>query len=398
MNQNYPALYVEINRNEYIFIVSDIADDDNYKIIYFKKIPIKGIVNNKIQDLNLVTTIIKENIYLAEQKTNYTFKEAILIINNFTCSSISLSGFKKLNGIQLSKDHVSHLLNSIKTNINEIETKKKIIHIFNSKFFLDNKEIENMPIGLFGNFYSQEIFFYLIDNNDHKNLKVLFDRCNLRIKRILSKNFLEGAHIAKNNLNSEIFFKIRIDKTNTEIFYFENLSLKFFQTFKFGTDLIINDISKIIALDVEKVKDIIINSDFSKKNIENDLIEKRFFIEQNFRKIKKKLVNDIADARIHEIIDLVILNNINLKSFVKKKLTIFIEVCDQPNFKSFRNCYEKSFAKFNNIELKFIENFQNNDFNDIVNTIVQYGWKNEAIPIISKKKSLFARLFDLISN
>ena len=129
-----------------------------------------------------------------------------MIINNFTCSSISLSGFKKLNGIQLNKDHVSHLLNSIKTNINEVETKKTIIHIFNSKFFLDNKEIENMPIGLFGNFYSQEIFFYLIDNNDHKNLKVLFDRCNLRIKRIFSKNFLEGAHIAKNNLNSEIFF------------------------------------------------------------------------------------------------------------------------------------------------------------------------------------------------
>ena len=43
MNQNYPALYIEINRNEYIFIVSDIADDNNYKIIYSKKIPIKGI-------------------------------------------------------------------------------------------------------------------------------------------------------------------------------------------------------------------------------------------------------------------------------------------------------------------------------------------------------------------
>ena len=59
----------------------------------------------------------------------------MLIINNFTCSSISLSGFKKLNGIQLNKDHVSHLLNSIKTNINEVETKKTIIHIFNSKIF-----------------------------------------------------------------------------------------------------------------------------------------------------------------------------------------------------------------------------------------------------------------------
>ena len=136
---------------------------------------------------------------------------------------------------------------------------------------------------------------------------------------------------------------------------------------------------------MEKVKDIVNNSDFSKENIENDLIEKQFFLEHNFRKIKKKLVNDIAEARIHEIINLVILNNVNLKSFVKKKLTIFIEVSDQSNLKSFRKCYEKSFVKFNNIELKFIENFQNNDFNDTVNTIVQYGWKNEAIPIISKK-------------
>ena len=41
MNQNYPALYIEINRNEYIFIVSDIADDNNYKIIYSKKFQLK---------------------------------------------------------------------------------------------------------------------------------------------------------------------------------------------------------------------------------------------------------------------------------------------------------------------------------------------------------------------
>ena len=36
-------------------------------------------------------------------------------------------------------------------------------------------------------------------------------------------------------------------KINSQIFYFENDSLKFEQNFNFGSDLIINDISKITS-------------------------------------------------------------------------------------------------------------------------------------------------------
>ena len=49
-----------------------------------------------------------------------------------------------------------------------------IIHIFNSKFNLDNKKIENLPIGLFGDFYSHELSFSLISLNNHKNLISIF--------------------------------------------------------------------------------------------------------------------------------------------------------------------------------------------------------------------------------
>ena len=49
--------------------------------------------------------------------------------------------------------------------------------------------LQNLPIGLFGNFYSQELSFLLIDSNDYKNLKNIFDQCNLRINRIISKIF-----------------------------------------------------------------------------------------------------------------------------------------------------------------------------------------------------------------
>ena len=32
---------------------------------------------------------------------------------------------------------------------NEVEPKKTILHIFNSRFLLDNKKVYNLPIGLF---------------------------------------------------------------------------------------------------------------------------------------------------------------------------------------------------------------------------------------------------------
>ena len=38
-------------------------------------------------------------------------------------------------------------LNTLKSCVDEIETKKNILHIFNSKYNLDNKNIENLPIG-----------------------------------------------------------------------------------------------------------------------------------------------------------------------------------------------------------------------------------------------------------
>ena len=99
---------------------------------------------------------------MIEQKINFIFKEVTLIIDNFRCSVINFSGFKKLNGSQLVKENITYLLNSLKAKINEIEKDKTILHIFNSNYLLDKKNVDNLPIGLFGNFYSHELSFFLI--------------------------------------------------------------------------------------------------------------------------------------------------------------------------------------------------------------------------------------------
>ena len=81
------------------------------------------------------------------------------------------------------RENITYILSTLKSLIEETEVNKKILHIFNSKIFLDNNDIENLPIGLFGDFYSHELSFSLINKNDYKNLKNIFSQCNLKLRR-----------------------------------------------------------------------------------------------------------------------------------------------------------------------------------------------------------------------
>ena len=70
--------------------------------------------------------------------------------------------------------------------VNENE-KKTILHIFNSGSVLDGTKVNNLPIGLFGDFYNHELTFFLLENNELKNVNTIFNENNLKINKILLK-------------------------------------------------------------------------------------------------------------------------------------------------------------------------------------------------------------------
>ena len=272
---------------------------------------------------------------------------------------------------------------------------KKLFYIFNSKFNLDNKKIDNLPIGLFGDFYTHELSFTLMKKNDFKNLNIIFDKCNLKIKKILSKSFIEGVNISSSYKNKETFFLIKISDKNTKIFYFENNSLKFEQNFKFGKDIVINDISKITSLKVDEVRHILSENEISKIS-DDDLVEENFFKKSNYRKIKKKLIYRNTLARVKEISEIIIFNNVNLKHYNKFANVIFLKMENKTSLKMLNDIFKSIFSIGNSVEFNFIEDLSSNGMLNTVNKLVHFGWKKEAIPISQPKKSLLARFFSIL--
>ena len=388
-------LYIEINDSNYIFLVGKMNEHNNFKVIYKSEAPIEKIEKNSISTLQKNFNLIKENIYIIEQKLNFTFNELVLILDNFSTKYINLTGFKKLNRSQISRENITYILNTLKACVDEIEFEKTILHIFNSRFYLDGKEIYNLPIGLFGDFYAHELSFVLINTNDYKNLQNIFDKCNLKIKKIFTKSFIEGAHTCEKQLNIKNFFQIKINQKNSKIFYYENNSLKFEQLFNFGTDIIIKDISKITSLDLNIIKNILKKIKLKDNIAESELIEENLLIDCKNKKIKKKLIYDIALARIKEIFDIILFKNINFKNYKNFTKDIFLDLNDKPQIKCFDKIYSKVCSKYN-CHINLTDSLFNKKIFSTVNKLVHFGWKSEAIPLTQSKKSLIARIFDAI--
>ena len=390
------TLYLEINNSKFIFFVLESDENNNSKIIHESSTPLIGIQNNRISDLEKSFELIKQNIYLIEKKLNHTFKDIVVILENLNPSFINLTGFKKLNGSQVLRENITYILNTLKSYVNEIYSNKKILHIFNSRFNLDNKKIENLPIGLFGDFYSHELSFILINSNDYKNLKNILNKCNLKVKKIILKSFIKGAYLSNNNQNTETFFQIKIGDDKSKIFYFENSSLKFEQDFNFGLNIIIKDVSKITSLKVNTVKEIIEKINFENNFLDDEIVEKHLFIEDNFRKIKKKLIFEIALARIQEISQIMLAKNINIGHYKKHSNKLFLEITSEFQTENLINIFKTSFFEDSKIEVKILNNLTSEDMLKTANEVVHFGWKKEAIPITQSKKSIIVRFFDTI--
>ena len=394
MKNSSLELYLEINNLSFIFLVGDSDEYNQLKIIFKLELPLQGIENNRITDLEKVSNTIKKNIYVIEQKLNYTFKNIVLILENFEPTFINFSGFKKLNGSQILRENITYILNTLKSCVDKTESKKTVLHIFNSKFYLDNKKVDNLPIGLFGDSYSHELSFTLINSNDFKNFKNIFDKSNLKIRKILIKSFINGVNTINDN-KSDTFFHISINEDETKIFYFENDSLKFEQNFKFGINIIIKDISKITLLNIGNLK-IILDKIKSFHDIsEDELVEQKFFKNNTYRKIKKKLIYDIALARIQEISEIILFENINFEHYKKFSNNIYLEIDHKLQSKCLNEIYKTVFSMNEKYNTKFI-NFSSENMISTAHKLVHFGWKKEAIPISVAKKSFIVGLFDRI--
>jgi len=398
MQLNEPYLIIDLNDKKIIFFVVSFNEKKNFKVL--KKIILEttGIQNGRVVNIETLSQLLKQTINSIEDDINFFFSNLAIVINPNRINCLNVSGYKKLNGSQITNEDIGYILNDIKKIILESENNDNLVHLFNSNFSLDSDNLENLPIGLFGEFYNQNMTFFLVNKNIIKNIKSVFNNCGLNIEKIILKPFAEGINLLSNNQSDKNFTIIRLEKNRINISLFKNKSYIFTESFSFGLNLIIRDISKLCSLKIEEVENFMKEIELKNiiKNNNEAYLEKKFFYLSPYRKIKYQLILDIITARIDELFEICYKKNTNIKN-LKNSDTIHIYVDSCEYYQNIQYILES--CKHTTLECIFDSSIEENFLGGVngASELIGKGWEKEAIPITHKKKSIisgfFSRLF-----
>ena len=394
MQLKKPYLIIDLNDNKVIFFVVSFNEKKDFKLLKKIILDSEGIQNGRIIDVEIVSRLLKKTISIIEDDLNYFFSNAAVIINPSQLNCLNVSGYKKLNGSQISSKDIAYILNDIKKIILESENNYTLVHLFNSNFSLDSDNLENLPIGLFGEFYNQNMTFFLTNKNILKNIKSVFNNCGLNIEKIILKSFSEGVYLLSNNQPNNNFTIFRLEKNRINISLFKNRSYVFTEEFNFGFDIIIRDISKLCSLKIEEVENFMkdIELKIILENNNESILEKKYFYISPYRKIKYQLIFDIITARLEELFEICYKKNINIKN-LKNNGTIYVNIDTSEYFKNVQYVLNKS--KLVSLESIFNVNSEENLVSSAKGAceIIGKGWEKEAIPVSHEKKSLISSFF-----
>ncbi len=406
MSSDNPIGIIELGNINIKCVIFKI-NDSGTQVLSTSMVPSEGFHNDVVVNLSKASNAIRSCISNAEKEANLSLKKINVIFEqpDFLCTKLSKN--KKIDGSKIHKDDIDFLLKEAKKQLILNDKKQSIIHIFNYNYVVDGKTFVEEPIGVYADFLTHEITFITIPKNNLKNINQAFIDCDIEVERLISRIFSLGAQL----LNSkELEFGsalVDLGFEKTSFGLFKNFALVHSSTFPIGMNHIIKDISKVCSLNLDESEKIIKEIDFSFKNDnkklfdENECLKKIYFIKSSYRKISKKLIIDVVNARLNEIIDKLkkqlVVPGFNLNTGINLLIT-----GGGSNLLNIEKYFAIFFGTNVKKENKHYVNDQMNLESKFISCIgaikiIRDGWETEAIPEIRakdvEKMGFFAKIF-----
>jgi len=185
--------------------MNDISENRYYVLIKKKKISFQALnevnqvifekeimVNdNSIKNIYiLIEEFLKKNIINIEKKLKNFIKEIYIIFESDlfynTTSSIKYSS-QKINPI---KENIREILLEKKDQFKKFSPKEDIIHMIVNNYIVDGTNYKFLPENIDYNNLIIEVKFICLNNQIAYNLKKIFAKYQISIKRILNYDFL----------------------------------------------------------------------------------------------------------------------------------------------------------------------------------------------------------------
>ena len=365
-----------------------VFDETSKKIYYSEEIIIDSLENS-------LSILIKD----AEKNLSTHIENVVVLYDSPKFYSLDLSIKKVFDHNTSLKKVYDSLIEEAHFIISQNNFRDQIVHLVINNIVIDeNKKLTKITDDIKIKSLILEIKFICLNKILLRDISNKFKINNLKILNLYCSSYVKSSYLKKRFDNKDyiIFLDIGFQKTSGLIF--KNLKFEFFKSINLGGDNITKDISKVLKLSLNYSEDlkIIFNkhendlpfkkNDFNDKNLYTEILEKN---------ISTNILKQIIEARINEIIELVVSQNnfINKLSSITKPKFVMIG----GGSKLLSNNYNLNINKFIS-ELIIVD--ENDSY--ICNAGRDYHKSEESFLIKTKKKSeklgFFEKFFNFFSK
>ena len=354
-------------------------------------------INNNLENQN-IEICLNKLIRNGEKKLSTHLEKADILIEASKFSLIDISIRKKFDEFNSFKKSYSNLIDEANFIISENNFKNRIIHIIVKNITVDNnKKIEFVSNDIKIKYLSLEIKFICLNKSLINDVSNKLKKNNLNISNIYCSSYVKSIFYKKDFETNKNFIFLDIGFERSSVLLFSNNKLEFFNSIPIGGNNITNDISQILKLSLDYAEDLKIR--LHKKDnkgllIKNNIESINPYIEVSKKNISVNLLRQIVEARVEEIIDLILIDYIFKKDYFESNpVIIFIGGGSKVLSNTF-NLNSKN--KFSNLIF-----FEEED-SKICEAGFEYDKTDESMLTLIKKKTkkqgFFENFFNLFSK
>ena len=297
--------------------------DANNEMVYSSK---QQITDNSEKSLDI---LIRD----AEKYLSTHIDNTVVLYDSPKFYSLDISIKKVFDEDTSIKSIYNTLIEEAHFLISQNNFKDQIIHLVVNNIIVDNnKKLENIIEDIKIKSLILEIKFICLSKILIKQITTKFKKYNLKILNLYCASYVKSIYHQKNLDTNDLLIYIDIGFERTSSLIFHNGKFNYFKSLPIGGNNITKDIAKIFKLDSKYSEELKIkfnklenNTDFE-NNYNNKINPYSEILEKN---ISVDLLRKIIEARIDEIIELVVLRSRfikNLNYMPNVKLIIIVGI------------------------------------------------------------------------
>tara|TARA_E500000178_G_scaffold171014_1_gene170310 strand:- start:2236 stop:2940 length:705 start_codon:yes stop_codon:yes gene_type:complete len=192
-----------------------LLDKKNLKNIYKKEVYLKN--DSNLIDYNLLNSFLDKNIFKIEKLIGNFLRSVVVIVDNEQTLNVSISMKKKNYGEKINKHYLESSLTELKNLFKQNYQNNKIMHFIINKYLIDEINYEAFDEKIDGDYMIVEVKCISAPNILIKKISNILKNYQIKIDRLLEKNYIKSFCEGENLDLSLIAYKIQTGQNQNEV-------------------------------------------------------------------------------------------------------------------------------------------------------------------------------------